>query len=385
MEYRFLEPVDVLYLRGNKLFGDAGAHGEALMPPWPSLAAGGLRSRMLVDAGCDPRDYGSHRTDPPGVLKSVLGTPDSPGSFRVSFFSLGQKRGTEIEPFLPLPADVVIRQTENDLRPLPLEPVKPNAALLSGYPLQRLPLLRSEDRFKPTERVWLSLEGIRCYLEGSSIPGEGLVRQSHLWQYDTRLGIALNSEKRTAETGRIYTAETVSLAPNIGFVVGVSGADGMVPRNGFLRFGGDGRGVRLMEGSFRFPGTPWDRIWQERRFRLLVTSPAIFPGGWILPGCRVEAGKWIWEYAGMRAQLSAACVKRHGVVSGWDLALGQPKAALRTVPTGSVYWFEGLEGAHEGLERLAETGLWDPSDLENHAPRLAEGFNGVLVAAWPKT
>lgn len=35
-----IEPLDVLILRGNKLFADAGSHGEALMPPWPSVAAG---------------------------------------------------------------------------------------------------------------------------------------------------------------------------------------------------------------------------------------------------------------------------------------------------------------------------------------------------------
>ena len=29
----FIEPLDVLILRGNKLFADAGSHGEALMPP----------------------------------------------------------------------------------------------------------------------------------------------------------------------------------------------------------------------------------------------------------------------------------------------------------------------------------------------------------------
>ena len=50
----FIEPLDVLILRGNKLFADAGSHGEALMPPWPSVAAGALRSRMLIDAGIDP-------------------------------------------------------------------------------------------------------------------------------------------------------------------------------------------------------------------------------------------------------------------------------------------------------------------------------------------
>lgn len=47
-DYRFIEPLDVLYLRGNTLFGDAGGHGAALMPPWPSLAAGALRAQCLV-------------------------------------------------------------------------------------------------------------------------------------------------------------------------------------------------------------------------------------------------------------------------------------------------------------------------------------------------
>ncbi|MDY6813388.1 MAG: type III-B CRISPR module-associated Cmr3 family protein, partial [Pseudomonadota bacterium] len=49
----FIEPLDVLFLRGNKLFGDPGSYGEALIPPWPSIAAGALRSRMLADDGTD--------------------------------------------------------------------------------------------------------------------------------------------------------------------------------------------------------------------------------------------------------------------------------------------------------------------------------------------
>ena len=51
LETRFLEPLDVLFLRGNQLFGEAGSYGEALMPPWPSVAAGAIRSRILADSG----------------------------------------------------------------------------------------------------------------------------------------------------------------------------------------------------------------------------------------------------------------------------------------------------------------------------------------------
>jgi len=385
VEYRFLEPVDVLYLRGNKLFGVAGAHGEALMPPWPSLAAGSLRSRMLVDARCNPGDYGRGRAEPPEPVKSVLGTPNRPGSFRVSLFTLGRRQGAEIEPLLSLPADVVVRKSGEQLTAESLTPCRLKGEVQCGYPLPFLPLLRVEEPFKPERGVWLSPIGLGAYLSGEPIPPDGLVPRSRLWKYDTRLGIALNAISQTAETGRIYTAETVSLRPGTGFLVGISGADGLVPREGLLRFGGDGRGARITACSPCFPESPWDLIAREKRFRLILTSPGLFLGGWLLPGCRKENGALLWEYRGLRARLAAASVGRQEVVSGWDLAAGRPKTAWRAVPPGSVYWLEAFEGEIEALRRVVETGIWDPSDLQELGPRRAEGFNGVMVAAWPKT
>jgi len=48
VESVFLEPLDVLFLRGNKLFGDPGSFGESLVPPWPSGGGGGA---ALAHAG----------------------------------------------------------------------------------------------------------------------------------------------------------------------------------------------------------------------------------------------------------------------------------------------------------------------------------------------
>ncbi len=47
----FIEPLDVLLLRGNKLFGDPGSHGEALIPPWPSVAASRPTPRPACSRG----------------------------------------------------------------------------------------------------------------------------------------------------------------------------------------------------------------------------------------------------------------------------------------------------------------------------------------------
>jgi CRISPR-associated protein Cmr3 len=49
----FIEPLDVLFLRGNKLFGDPGSFGESLVPPWPSVAAGAIRSALLAHKRVD--------------------------------------------------------------------------------------------------------------------------------------------------------------------------------------------------------------------------------------------------------------------------------------------------------------------------------------------
>lgn len=60
--YFFVEAIDVLMLRGNRSFGDAGQHGEALIPSWPSLFAGAFRSAMLAGDAWTPASL------PPGWL-----------------------------------------------------------------------------------------------------------------------------------------------------------------------------------------------------------------------------------------------------------------------------------------------------------------------------
>ena len=87
--YYFVQPLDVLMIRGNKSFGGAGQHGEAVMPPWPSLFAGAFRSALLGrDAAQLARFANGEKL--PGALGDVLGTPAQPGSFAINWLSLAQ-------------------------------------------------------------------------------------------------------------------------------------------------------------------------------------------------------------------------------------------------------------------------------------------------------
>jgi CRISPR-associated protein Cmr3 len=108
-----------------------------------------------------------------------------------------------------------------------------------------------------------------------------------------------------------------------------------------------------------------------------MSTPGIFPQGW-LPE-RVVDGTLMGE--GFSARLVAASISRYEIISGWDIARWSPKPALRTVPVGSVYWFDQLDGDVGKLAEWVSGGLWsDTSDSQ----RRAEGFNQAMLAAWPK-
>lgn len=393
IEYRFIEPLDVLYLRGNKLFGDAGSYGEALMPPWPSLAAGALRSRMLADHGIDLAAFAQARERLPDlsdVLHVCLGTPQKPGDFRVSLFTLAYREKDRVQPCFPLPADVVVTAKALDNATY-LQPIAPHPALSSSYPLPQAPLLRAADPAKPQSNLWLNSAGLGAYLNGEKLGKDHLLRGSELWQFDHRLGIALNGAQRTVAKGMLYTAQTVALnrrdgrgqGRDVGFLVGVDGATGLLPEKGLLRFGGDGRGAALqvVPSKNLLPVPDWQRIKRERRFRLILATPGLFTDGWRLPGLDADD---LWRGPdGCTARLVAAAVHRADTVSGWDVAQRQPKSAQRVAPVGSVYWFDDFQGKTETLNKLAADGFWAIGDYSDPSRR-AEGFNNLLIAAWPK-
>ncbi|MEI6303773.1 MAG: type III-B CRISPR module-associated Cmr3 family protein [Betaproteobacteria bacterium] len=338
----FLEPLDVLYLRGNKLFADAGAHGEALMPPWPSLAAGAIRSRLMAEG-------------------ASLG---SLGDFRLSQFGLARlHQGETVEHLWPLPADVVVSH-ETDLadatylRPCPTPP-----GIASSHALPKLPTLQTNIPGKPVTGLWLTGAGIAGWSAGQPLNAKHFARSGDLWQTDPRLGIALDPKTRSAADGKIYTTETIALKKGIGFFAAYEGSANNLPAESLVRLGGDGRGAVVRSVSTPPTAPDWARIEKEGRFRLMLTTPGLFSGG--------------WRPDGVPATLVAASVSRAETISGWDLVTNKPKPAQRVAPTGSVYWFENYTGDLATLKALAHNGF----PIEDPA-RYAEGFGKLAIAPW---
>jgi CRISPR-associated protein Cmr3 len=379
-DFLFIHPVDVLYLRGNRLFGGSGDHSQALMPPWPSIAAGALRTRMLADINFNFHDY-KKGEKPPEPSGSCLGTPDMPGSFRISHFTLAKKTGQNVEAFFRLPADIVVHQKQDKTIFHYLKPDSIGNGILSSHPTSKMPILRANEQFKPKTNFWLNKEGLRAYLKGEGIIDSHYEKTENLWSGDLRLGIAMTPESRTADEGRIYTSETVALKDKVGFLVGVEGARGVLPLSGLLRLGGDGRGTDIKQCYPDLPEPPWNEIEKSARFRMILTTPGLFSDGWLPPGVETDGMSWRWSYGNCRARLVSACVGKAEVVSGWNLAAEKPKTALKATPAGSVYWFNEFEGDIKILKLILVDGLWS-NNRSIDAQRRAEGFNNVIFGVW---
>jgi len=371
--YRFIEPLDVLFLRGNKLFGDPGSHGESLVPPWPSVAAGALRSLMLAAAGIDLAAFARGALPHP-----ALGTPAEPGTFTLTGFDLARRdKAGRVETLHALPADLALTRDDGDgpLRLTRLQPQAPAAGLASSAPLAQWPVLAESKRSKPVGGHWLAQSGWGAYLDGRTPKVDQLVPAGQLWALDARVGIGLDTTTRSAADGKLFTAQAVAFMRDVGFLAAVRGAE--PPRHGMLRLGGDGRGAALHAVGHEPPQPDWDAIARARRCRIVLTTPGLFAQGWLPPG--VDAERRLALH-GISGRLACAAVPRAEIISGWDLARAQPKAAERVAPTGSVYWIDELDATPEQLRKLAEHGLW--ADANQNAARRAEGFNRFTFAAY---
>ena len=375
LTHRFIEPLDVLFLRGNKLFGDAGSHGESLVPPWPSVAAGALRSQMLAHEGVDLAAFAAGRLRHP-----QLGTPQQPGAFNVTAFDLAKRLPSgRIDTLHALPADLVASRDGNDRLSLQrLQPQPPAHGLLSSAPLAQWPLLAQADRNKATSGLWLTSAGWAAYLAGRTPEPGQTVSTAELWRLDARVGIGMDATSGRAADGQLFTVQAVAFLPDVGFLASVRGAPDL-PASGLLRLGGDGRGAAVQRVTHAPATVDLAALARAGRARIVLTTPGLFADGWQLPGVAADQTYTV-TLPGLRARLVCAAVPRAEVISGWDLAQRQPKPAQRVAPAGSVYWLDGLEATPEALGKLAEHGLW--TDAAENPQRRAEGFNRFSFATW---
>lgn len=379
IEHRFIEPLDVLFLRGNKLFGDPGSYGESLVPPWPSAAAGALRSQILAHDEIDLTSFAQGR-----IVHPSLGTPQEPGNFALTGFTLAQRQSNgQVESLHALPADLVVSKKGDDQYIQSMRPHSPSHGLISSSGFTQELLLIETDRVKAETDLWLTQSGWQKYINGQlPDPSNDLVKTNQLWAIDTRVGIGMNTDTRSVAVGKLFTTQAVAFQRDIGFVASVTGAS--LPLQGMLRLGGDGRAASSKSVDFLASKIDLNAIKEQGRCRIVLTTPGIFTQGWLPNGFKRQGDKdFLLDLYGVRARMVCASVHRAETISGWDLARWQPKPAMRAAPTGTVYWLDQVQATTEALGKLAECGFWSEECEDAH--RRSEGFNRFTFATYDCT
>ena len=144
------------------------------------------------------------------------------------------------------------------------------------------------------------------------------------------------------------------------------------PTEGAGPLGGERRVARWSRVPFLLPPAPVEER-QNKLLRIQLVTPAIFEHGW-MPGWMAKGEPP--ECAGLRVELVAAAIPRHGAVSGFDMA-AHGKDRLRgtrfLAQAGSVYFLRVKEGDSRQL--------WLKSVCDNEQDR-RDGFGIVLTGGW---
>lgn len=316
------EAVDTLFFRDARPFEAASRAASGL--PTPQTLAGALRTTLLERHGVAPAKVGGLVREGATFAEALMTCGPVVGGIaevvvKGPWFGLGNQ--------LLVPAPANLRREKETGRLVRLDPL---ASPPPGWrpPMDgMLPLWRwGRSAIEPVDG-YLTMEGLRRFLEGGAPEASDILPPSAVYAFEDRTGIGIDDVRGAAGEGRIYGIRVLAPRRDAVLVAETTGpartlaplVDDPAP----IRLGGEGRYVRARArpGSIDWPdvAAPGD----ARRL-VLLTTPAWF-GGW-----RPDALRPV-----------SAAVPGYEAVSGWDLARGGPKPNRFMVPAGTVYFLAG--------------------------------------------
>ena len=356
-----IEPIDVWLFRDGRPFA-AGEDHEAmtLFPPTPFTMQGAIRTKVLVDKNVDlARFIGEKQPDP------EVGFGDDFGKLKLCGPMIARKMSNgNWERLVPLPLDIVkVNDEFSLLKPedLPFKTNLPNDIKLLWTRGQRVKEIKG----------WLPESEWARYLNGEK-PNR-IIMSDELFIHEPRFGIAIERSKRTTQTQMLYRANFVRLRNDVALWAKIDGVK--LEERGFLRFGGEGRGA-IYKAINPLPDLANYTPRLEKRFKVVLISPAWFSGGW-----KPKDGDWS-KIFGTPVSLIAAIIPRPQRFGGFDMARGEPKPMRNFVPAGAVYFFEGdgvqLDEDFAFTETPEE--VMNENNGENAWARI--GFGKVFIGIW---
>lgn len=401
MHTLFLHPDESLFFRdGRPMGGASSGHGARF--PEPHVLNGALHAACHRAFGEDPSIGHSHgyRTRADRGNERSADKTERFGSLRTAgpFPVDGNGRW-----HFPLPADLPDPAKGPSLHPMTGSGLPGASSLPEGLH----PLGSTLPPSKEKSPDWLSIPAFEAYLNGRSIPAEGVRRNSDFFSTENAIGIGIDPATQTTAESQFYSRAQLRFREGCALGAYVEArnrheTDGdlmeqLFPADGRIRLGGEARSctVRAAPTHGDGPALPHGPEITGSRVKWVLLGPAVFPhlpsenradghphpGGWLpswidpktlevrlLDGPGERKAKRLNQTAGrpIGARLVAARIERPLVITGWTSVLSPGAASgerapgarstLLAVPPGSVYYFEADNG--EEARKLAAALNW---------------------------
>lgn len=337
-----IEPLDTLFFRDGKPFSmGEEVWADGIFPPSPSVIYGALRSAYFANNINELDKANDESCDPTKDLKIT-----------------GIYYRFEYANYLPLPLDLVQKKFRSKDEKN-LEQINKIYKLVSltcsqdksFYSSLNMPaILRHNEEVESIEDGIIECPHFETYLTGFT-EGFECKRLSDLIEREPKRGIGRENSTHSADEGKIYRVGMQRLN-GLKIIVEFEGLK--IDEEGFLKLGGEGKAISYKQSNKVCEGNP--KI-NGNRFKLYLSTPAIFENGWIPGWLKEETAKdgtklFAGTYEGIRLQLLTAAVGKPTSIGGFDMKVKKPKPMRKAVPAGSVYYFE-FEGCD--VEKVIKT------------------------------
>lgn len=392
-----IEPHDPLIVRDGRPFGpNPGARAKSLAFPFPSTITGGTRTRaglnkedifelhgeqlnvlkelrvrgpLLVQLTRDGNDLMPNPWLVPAPLDALLLPPQQPDTL--------EEKTAMVQQLVPLTLPEGI-QTDLD---------KENLMMIGmSKPDQRKPLTNVPHYWHwKTFQNWL-LNPSQYKEKATKLTSLGL----DALQREHRMHVSIDNDKAISKDGMLFETsgleftapgkqeKRLQMAQRLALAIAVDDNNQFAPRlqKGLASLGGERRIVSWRKSNAPFPkchDSLVDAIVKQKFCRVFLLTPAYFKKGY--------RPTWLLEKQhGVRPQLKAIATQRPQVVSGWDIALGEPKPTKRLAPAGTVL-FLSLEDSNSKAIRNWITSIWMHC-ISDEAQDQKDGFGLAVVGTW---
>ncbi len=343
MTHLFLTPVDVWLFRDGRPF-DVGQRAESLFPPYPTVVYGAIRSHYLT-----VKQIGLWRGNPD--IEITVGKPENYNLLHLRGPFLAENKNGKVTRYFPQPADAFsVDNNKHRIRAasIPEEPKNITTSLPGDFYLLGL----KDDLNKGEERLWLTEDALKDYLEGQTVEA---TPSEKLFARENRFGIGIESARQVVKEGMLFEVEFIRAEQGVGLLVEMTKGYPDWPNKGMMQIGGESRAAQFETVTPKISLGIANPI--PKRFRMYFATPAYFEGGYI-PN-KDDPNDWS-KFFNSAVTLRAAALNRYESLGGFDWtadpkAANAHRAAKRYVPAGSVYYFQTEQSAKIQLIQPAVT------------------------------